>query len=67
MRCTKTNDKENKKPKTFAGLEKACEDAIEQIQDRRYDEILREEGRDHILAYGIAFCKKRCKIVLQKI
>ena len=58
---------ELKYSKTFAGLEKACEDAIEQIQDRRYDEILREEGRDHILAYGIAFCKKRCKIVLQKI
>ena len=58
---------ELKYSKTFAGLEKACEDAIEQIQDRRYEEILREEGRDHILAYGIAFCKKRCKIVLQKI
>ena len=58
---------ELKYSKTFDGLEKACERAMEQIKDRRYDEALREEGRSHILAYGIAFCKKRCKVVVQKI
>ena len=58
---------ELKYSKTFDGLEKACERAMEQIKDRRYDEALREEGRCHILAYGIAFCKKRCKVVVQKI
>ena len=58
---------ELKYSKTFDGLEKACERAMEQIKDRRYDEALREEGRRHILAYGIAFCKKRCKVVVQKI
>ena len=58
---------ELKYSKTFDGLEKACERAMEQIKDRRYDEVLREEGRCHILAYGIAFCKKRCKVVVQKI
>ena len=58
---------ELKYSKTFDGLEKACERAMEQIKDRRYDEALREEGRWHILAYGIAFCKKRCKVVVQKI
>lgn len=39
---------------------------MEQVKNRRYDEALREEGRCHILAYGIAFCKKRCKVVVQK-
>ena len=58
---------ELKYSKTFDGLEKACERAMEQVKDRRYDEALREEGRCHILAYGIAFCKKRCKVVVQKI
>ena len=58
---------ELKYSKTFDGLEKACERAMEQVKDRRYDEALREEGRIHILAYGIAFCKKRCKVVVQKI
>ena len=55
---------ELKYSKTFDGLEKACERAMEQVKNRRYDEALREEGRCHILAYGIAFCKKRCKVVV---
>ena len=58
---------ELKYSKTFDGLEKACERAMKQVKNRRYDEALREEGRCHILAYGIAFCKKRCKVVVQKI
>lgn len=58
---------ELKYSKTFDGLEKACERAMEQVKNQRYDEALREEGRCHILAYGIAFCKKRCKVVVQKI
>ena len=58
---------ELKYSKTFDGLEKACERAMEQVKNRRYDEALRDEGRCHILAYGIAFCKKRCKVVVQKI
>lgn len=28
---------------------------------------LREDGRNDILAYGIAFCKKRCKVVFEKL
>lgn len=47
-------------------LDKACEKAMEQIKDRRYDEALREDGRNEILAYGIAFCKKRCKVVVER-
>lgn len=48
-------------------LDKACERAVEQIKDRRYDTELREDGRNDILAYGIAFCKKRCKVVVEKL
>ena len=44
-------------------LDQACERALEQIEDRRYDTELREDGRNDILAYGIAFCRKRCKVV----
>ena len=51
---------------TFSGLEKACEKAMAQIEDRRYDEVLREDGRENILAYGIAFCKKRCRVVCEQ-
>ena len=48
-------------------LDKACERAVEQIKDRRYDTELREDGRNDILAYGVAFCKKRCKVVVEKL
>ncbi len=48
-------------------LDKACKRALEQIRDRRYDEELREDGRNDILAYGIAFCKKRCKVVAERL
>lgn len=52
---------------TFRELDSACEKAMQQIRDRRYDEALRNDGRENILAYGIAFCKKRCKVVCEKL
>ena len=52
---------------TFRELDSACEKAMQQIKDRRYDEALRNDGRENILAYGIAFCKKRCKVVCEKL
>lgn len=39
---------------------------IAQIKNKRYDEALRDEGRCDILAYGIAFCRKRCRVVGEK-
>ena len=58
---------ELKYAQTFQGLSKACENAMRQIRERRYDERLRNEGRNDILAYGIAFCRKRCKVVVEKL
>ena len=58
---------ELKYAQTFAGLENACEKALAQIREKRYEERLREDGREKILAYGIAFYKKRCKMMVQKI
>ena len=52
---------------TFQGLEQACAKAMEQIKAQRYDERLREDGREDILAYGIAFNKKRCKAVCERL
>lgn len=52
---------------TFQGLEKACQKAMEQIKDRRYEEFLQNDGRNEILAYGIAFCRKRCKVIMEKM
>lgn len=51
---------------SIAGLEKACKEALAQIKEKRYDERLRNEGRTEVLAYGIAFCKKRCQVTCEK-
>lgn len=52
---------------SIAGLDEGCKKAMEQIKVRRYDEKLRNDGRENILGYGIAFCKKRCKVVCEKL
>ena len=52
---------------SFTGLEKSCDTALMQIKERRYDEKLRNEGRNEILAYGISFCKKRCCVKAEKL
>ena len=52
---------------SISGLDKACENAMVQIKNRRYDEALRENGRCEILAYGIAFHKKRCRVVCERL
>ncbi len=57
---------ELKYSKDISGLDKACAKAIEQIKSRRYYEYLRNDGRHDITLYGIAFYKKRCKVVVEK-
>ena len=47
-------------------LEHACKEALEQMENRRYDEAFYDEGITHVLKYGIACYKKRCKVVIQK-
>lgn len=58
---------EVKYAKEFKGLDAACDAAMAQIKQKRYDETLRDEGRYDILAYGIAFCRKRCRVAGEKL
>lgn len=51
----------------IAGLDAECKKAMEQIKVRHYDEKLRNDGRENIFGYGIAFYKKRCKVVCEKL
>lgn len=53
--------------KEASGLDKACERAIKQIRDRRYSEYLKNDGRHNMIFYGIAFYKKRCKVIVEKL
>ena len=52
---------ELKYTKDYDEMEQACKAALDQINDRRYQEYLLNDGRKDITLYGIAFCKKRCK------
>lgn len=58
---------EVKYAKEMKELDAACETAMAQIKNKRYDEALRDEGRYDILAYGIAFCRKRCRVAGEKL
>ena len=53
--------------KEFKGLDAACDAAMAQIKEKRYDETLRDEGRCDILAYGIEFCRKRCRVAGERL
>ena len=46
-------------------LEKSCEEALAQIEDRKYDAALQRDRMEKIMKYGIAFYKKNCKAVLR--
>lgn len=52
---------------TFDDMNKTSLEALNQIKDKRYDTYLRNKGRNDILIYGIAFYKKRCKVVVEKL
>ena len=47
-------------------LDAACRKAMEQIDLKRYDEQLIDDGMETILKYGVACYKKRCRIILDK-
>lgn len=46
-----------------AAFEDGCREAMQQIRERNYEEILVKDGMRTIYRYGIACFKKRCKVV----
>lgn len=47
-------------------FEKGCEDALEQIEEKKYDAGLIKDGMEKIIKYGISFYKKNCKVMIAK-
>lgn len=43
-------------------LEAACRRALQQIENKKYEAKLREDGMRNIIKYGIACYKKECKV-----
>ncbi len=48
-------------------LDNACMGALKQIHDKKYYDYLVNEGKTDILLYGIAFYKKTCRVVVEKV
>lgn len=53
---------ELKKARSFNEMDRKCDEALQQIEDRRYEIDLRNEGYEDITKYGICFYKKECLI-----
>lgn len=58
---------ELKYTKDFKEMEQACEKALDQIKERRYQEYLWNDNRRNVLHYGITFCKKRCRVIVESL
>lgn len=58
---------ELKYAKSYTELDQTCKKAIQQIKDRNYAERIYNDGRGKALAYGIAFCKKKCQVMLETL
>ena len=58
---------ELKYAQTMTAMEKSCAKALAQIRAKRYADYLYNNGREKVLLYGIAFCKKRCRVVAEKL
>ena len=46
-------------------LELDCKKALKQIGDKRYAQAFEQEGVSKILKYGIACCKKKCRVMME--
>ena len=55
---------EIKVSKTYQGMEEKCDEALNQIEEQKYEEALRQEGYRDILKYGVAFYRKECMVKL---
>lgn len=47
-------------------FDQACEAALQQIREKRYEEKLIEDGMKRVLAYGIACYRKECEVKMEK-
>ena len=45
-------------------LEKACAEALRQIEEKKYAAGLQRRGMKKVLKYGIAFCEKECMVAM---
>lgn len=47
---------------SFKNMENLCQAALRQIEARRYDDWIPEEGYTEAWLYGVSFFRKQCRI-----
>ena len=47
-------------------FDETCRKAMQQMKDKKYADILKQEGVEKIYLYGIAFYRKFCKVVCEQ-
>ena len=47
-------------------LEKGCQEALVQIKEKKYADIFEYWDMKKLVRYGIAFCRKECKVAVEK-
>lgn len=55
------------KEKTESQLEKLVQEALQQMNDRRYDTDMKAQGVQLVLKYGIAFSGKKVRMIVEKM
>ena len=56
---------ELKVSRTFDELEQRADDALNQIEEKKYEMELRDDGYNNIIKYGISFFKKDCLVKMK--
>lgn len=47
-------------------FDKTCRKAMQQIKDRKYTDVLKQEGLEKIYLYGISFYRKFCNVICEQ-
>ena len=48
---------------TYGAMDAACEEALAQIRDRKYAEAFWDDRVNTVMKYGVACCRKECKVI----
>lgn len=51
---------------TFDEMESLCQKALKQIEEKKYEERLKNEGYSAVLKYGVCFFRKGCLVMRDK-
>ncbi len=52
--------------KKFNEMEEGMQEAFEQIEEKKYEEGILDDGYAGVVSFGVCFCKKSCIVELYR-